>query len=68
MTIEDAINAFYAGYRVVCEKSLHATETPNPWCRHHWRTLFCNGEKDVLECSYCGRQAVAKCDFDEEFA
>lgn len=32
-----------------------------------WRTLECDNKIDVIECSRCGKQTTAICDFDEEF-
>lgn len=39
-------------------------------CEHQrgWRTIVCNGDKDVCECPICGKQRVMRCNFDEEYA
>lgn len=34
---------------------------------HNWRTIVCDGDNDVLECSLCGKHRVDTCDFDEEY-
>jgi hypothetical protein len=63
-----AIEAAQRGERVAGKHSLHAEEVPDPHCQHRWRTLFCNNVTDVLECAMCGKQELADCDFDEEYA
>ncbi len=68
MTDTEAIKAVRRGERVRGEHSLHDSEKPNAQCDHRWRTLFCDHDHDVIECSRCGRQTVSKCDFDEEYA
>lgn len=32
-----------------------------------WRTVACDGDTDVVECSRCGKQRLAACDFDDEY-
>lgn len=68
-TDEDWFAVVRAGGRVCNKLSLHAEEDPSK-CHgvHCWRTIVCDGETDVIECSRCGKQALSKCDFDEEFA
>lgn len=68
MSPEEAIAAVRRGERVASEHSIHPEpKTPCAVCQH-WRTLFCNSDEDVVECSKCGRQAVAVCNFDDEYA
>ena len=68
MTATEAIAAVRAGERVTCEFSMHPE--PLAWCPVNcsWRVLFCNSDYDVVECLNCVRQAIAKCDFDEEYS
>lgn len=73
MTHAEAVAAVRRGDRVTNEFSLFAAELPAcPGGRsepgHHWRTLFCDSDTDVVECGYCGRQRVTACNFDEEYA
>lgn len=68
MTDQEAIEAVRRGERVAGTHSLHTTETPDPLCRHSYRTLFCDGDTDVVECLTCGLQRLARCTFDEDFA
>ena len=47
---------------------LHDSETSrNCQHPHGWRTIVCNDIEDVVECSDCGQQRVAKCNFDDEY-
>lgn len=57
------------GERITTEFSLHsmAKESCQPGY-HWWRTIECNDDKDVLECSCCGHQQVTRCDFDADNA
>ncbi len=69
MTNDEAIAAVRRGERVAGKYSLHTTtKEPCPGLNHTWRTLFCNDEEDVVECSRCGEQGITRCDFDEEYA
>lgn len=70
LTDNEAIAAVRAGKRVKGPHSIHDSAKPEacPGFNCAWRTLFCNSDEDVVECGRCGRQAVSKCDFDEEFA
>jgi hypothetical protein len=68
MTTAEAIEAVRRGERVAGEYSIHAAIKPPICVNHHWRTLFCDGTTDVVECSVCGVQDVAVCNFDEEYA
>lgn len=58
-----------AGGRVDVKMSLHKEEREGE-CRHRlgWRTIACDGELDIVECPRCGKQEVAVCNFDEDFA
>ena len=51
--------------------SLHDEEKP-ALCRNgyheHWRTVSCNNEVDVIECSRCGQQRTTRCTFDEDYS
>ena len=49
--------------------SLHNFKKPGP-CSHAqgWRTIVCDGNKDVCECSFCGKQRVMRCNFDDEYS
>lgn len=70
MTAQEAIEAVRRGERVSGPYSIHAQakEGGCPCWNHHWRTLFCDSETDVVECSRCGAQELARCNFDEEYA
>lgn len=74
MTDQEAIAEVRAGRRVAGEFSKHAEEKPDAWkttCpgfNHQWRTLFCDGDTDVVECIRCGRQELCRCNFDDECA
>lgn len=69
MTDAEAIAAVKAGGRALTNTGLHVTEQPGI-CAHlrGWRAIACDGETDVVECPTCGRQRLAKCNFDEECA
>lgn len=75
MTCEEAIAAVRAGGRCNTGTTIHGLTPPTPtasdlsWrCVHRWRTVACDNETDVIECSDCGEQRLCKCDFDEEYA
>jgi hypothetical protein len=70
VTDAEAVEAVRRGERVAGTYSLHAAEKgpPCPGFNCHWRTLFCDSETDVVECSRCGRQELKRCNFDEEYA
>jgi hypothetical protein len=70
MTDDEAIAAVRRGERVKGDCSLHDAEKPEgcPGFNHAYRTIFCNSDRDVVECSRCGHQMVTRCDFDDEFA
>lgn len=66
-----AIATARAGGRVKGGHSLFDVEMPEkcPASGHaNWRTVACDYETDVIECSRCGKQRLAECDFDEEYA
>lgn len=69
-TTEEAIEAVAAGSRCVTETThfplAHKVIAPCPM--HQWRTVACDNDTDVIECSRCGLQTTCRCDFDEEFA
>lgn len=66
----EAIEIVRRGGRAITKHSLHESENAaSAICRHlRWRSIACDGKTDVIECAACGRQRLAKCDFDEEFA
>ncbi len=56
--------------RVNNEDSIHKKEKPEncPTGDHAlWRTIYCNGDRDVVECSRCGQQKEVRCNFDDEY-
>jgi hypothetical protein len=68
-TDQQAIDSVKNGGRATTSHSLHAAESVDaPMCNHVWRTVACNDEQDVVECRRCGRQRLAACNFDEDFA
>ena len=58
--------------RVNNERSLHehedAAKCPGGIHALPWRTLTCDGETDIVECSRCGKQREMRCNFDEDYA
>lgn len=51
--------------------SIREAEDPSKCPSGHgqWRTIKCDGgEWDVIECARCGKQMVARCNFDDEYA
>lgn len=70
MSDREAIEAVRRGLRATVELSLHKEENPaSSLCLHtFWRTIACDNVTDVIECAKCGRQRLAKCDFEEEYA
>lgn len=70
MTDAEAIAAVQLGLRAVTETSMHVRHEPDR-CQgfnHNWRVIACNDVNDALECSHCGRQKLAACNFEEDFA
>lgn len=59
-----------SGGRVTNHHTRHAEEDSSKCPTSHgvWRTLVCDGETDVIECERCGKQRIARCNFDEEYA
>ena len=60
--------------RIKNETSLHDEEKPNLCLSGHsmWRTVECCGpnsgpDTDIIECSRCGQQRKASCNFDEDY-
>lgn len=69
MTDDEAIAAVERGERVKMPCSLKDTESPDSWkCRHRWREIACNSDRDVIECMDCGKQETCACTFDDEYA
>lgn len=70
MTDTEAIQAVRDGNRAEIVDSIHPAENPaSALCLHsYWRSIACDGETDVVECASCGRQRLAKCDFNEEYS
>lgn len=69
MTDTEAIAACRAKQRVVTKHTRTEFKEADPSrCVHNWRTVACDDVTDVIECSHCGDQRTAKCDFDDEFA
>jgi hypothetical protein len=54
--------------RITGGYSIHAAEIDVGPHEHHWRVVKCDGERDVCECSKCGKQANFACNFDDEYA
>ena len=60
--------------RIVGGHSMHDSEKPELCAgkRHEWRTVECGGhageDRDIDECSRCGKQQNFKCSFDEDFS
>lgn len=62
--------------RIVGGHSLHPAHNPQ-LCKRgiekcgHWRTVDCcrvEEDRDIIECSKCGEQRSAKCNFDDEYS
>ncbi len=70
MSDNEAIEAVKAGRRCVTDTTLDRDWKPESECgyNHSWRAVACNGEQDVVECSRCGTQRIARCNFDDDFA
>lgn len=57
--------------RIQNTKTLHTEEKPG--CPlHEWRVVECCGpnsgpDRDIVECSKCGRQETQYCNFDEDY-
>lgn len=70
MTQDAFIEAAQRGERIHTQHSRHPAELLSADCQfqHRWREIACNGIKDVLECSVCGRQRLTACTFDEDYA
>lgn len=66
----------FQGGRIVGGYSDHAAEDAEKAkvCGqegHSWRCVDCCGverDRDILECTNCGRQKSVSCSFDEDFA
>jgi len=68
MTDQEAIQAVREGRRAIVSLALYSGEVEGIDCGyvHKWRVIACDGETDVVECSCCGRQALAKCNFEDD--
>ena len=68
MTNEEAVAAVKAGGRCETRHTILGLEIQvgADRCSHHWRTVACDGESDVIECSICGKQLLVQCNFDED--
>lgn len=67
MTDKEAIEAVRLGRRCQTPTTMHTAVSEDSWkCPHRWRAVACDGDTDVIECQDCGRQRLAKCDFDDE--
>ncbi len=69
---KDLIAAVRRGERIHTEHSLHAADKGDR-CEahgfyHRWRTIACDDDTDVCECSRCGLQRLSRCNFDEEMS
>ena len=70
MTQTELIQMAERGERIPRQEcSLYDYESLGP-CSHErgWRTIVCDGDRDVCECPLCGKQKVMRCNFDEEYA
>jgi hypothetical protein len=57
-----------SGGRVRTNSSMHDSEKVDAWCRHDWRVIACDSDRDIVECRKCGKQKTCRCCFDEDFA
>lgn len=69
-TDKELVAIVEAGGRIKIDGSLHDEERKDSHlCVHLWRTIVCDdSEWDVVECSRCGRQRVARCNFDDDYS
>jgi len=69
----------YIGGRIVGGHSLHEAHDPSKCPSKFGRSPECGiarcvdccgvtGERDILECSKCGKQWTVRCSFDEDFS
>ena len=68
MSEQELLRAFRRGVRVTGEHSIHPSviaAEPHD-CSAYYRTVACADERDVVECSKCGKQREVRCTFDEE--
>ena len=68
LTSKEMIEMVNKGERIPPTLSLHKEQKNIP-CNHQnkWRTIVCDGDNDVIECSLCGKQIVSICNFDDDF-
>ena len=70
MSNAEAIEIVRNGGRIQNEHTRFVTQLkdcPTGYC-HQYRVIVCDDPTDIVECSKCGHQALAKCDFDNDFA
>lgn len=70
MTDKEAIAACKAGERVVTDQTRESFPQTPTECgfRHFTRVVACDDDQDVIECSKCGVQKLARCNFDEDYS
>ncbi len=72
MSQTELVQAAQRGERITKVQSEHVLfDAPGQPCEgfnHHWRTIVCNNDRDVCECSRCGAQSVMSCNFDEDMS
>lgn len=69
MSNKEAIAAARNGQRAVTKYNVKSRySTYNMPCVHRrgWRTIACDNDHDVVECTECGEQRVVPCNFDED--
>ena len=57
-----------AGQRIKPRHSIHDSVKDVGPHQCHWRVIVCGHDRDVCECSKCGRQEEFACDFDDEYS
>ena len=74
MTDTQLIDRARVGKRIITKHTLRRALPLPVRCEltrrvnHEWRTIVCDDTTDVVECSRCGYQRLAKCNFDEEYS
>lgn len=57
------------GERIDNDQSLYLFKlTPDVEHYHHWRVIVCVDDRDVCECTLCGKQEEFACNFDDDFS
>lgn len=64
---QTAFEAVRAGGRAHVELSMFKEEIACPKDSHHWRTIVCRNDQDIVECAHCGRQRITACNFDDDY-